>query len=180
MLFCGGCLRLAAPPHLAEPVQIAIDRNEARLANAQDALLRQIQPRLQRELNWRVSPTGTEKLVLSLDRERINDSAVGDLGVPSRWTIVISGTWELQTTRWGTLSGRFRGNGSANDLDGEPAALRQAASAASNQIIAGLDSQLTERQRAPAVKPKAPATAPATPAVDLDQDDGAHRRPNDS
>jgi hypothetical protein len=172
-----GCLRLAAPPQLSEAVQVTIDRNEARLATAQDALLRQVEPRLQRELNWRVSPTGTSRLKLWLNRENIDDSAVGNLGVPSRWRIAISGTWQLETTRWGTLTGQFRGTGSANDLDGEPAALLQAASAASNQIIAGLDSKLTERQRAPALKP--PADQPEPTTTDLDADDRDQRRPND-
>ena len=91
----------------------------------------------------------------------------------------MTGSYTFTTKKWGTISGNFKGKGSASNLDGEAAALRQASNSASNQIIASLDSKLNERQRFPVEQQSAATPEAVERPANLDNDDTKRREFDD-
>ena len=119
-LTLAGCYRVARPADLEEPVRVVITSNDARLVRAQAYLQQAVAEALVDKLGWRVSPTGSARLALTLQMERID--AVGttpDRDIPSRWSITLRGQ-VLLTARRGNLYSGYQGTGYANGLTGVP------------------------------------------------------------
>jgi hypothetical protein len=177
-LTLAGCYRVARPADLEEEVRVVITSNDARLVRAQAYLQQAVAEALVEKLGWRVSPTGSARLALTLQVERI--SAVGttpDRDIPSRWSITLRGQ-ALLTARRGNLYSSYTGAGYANGLTGVPgvagkpgtvsqesydeaAALHDAAQNAALTIAAWLEGATGAWPATPAA---APAPAPAQPA----------------
>jgi hypothetical protein len=101
-------------------VRVVITYNDARLVRAQAYLQQAVAEALVDKLGWRVSPTGSARLALTLEMERIN--AVGttpDRDIPSRWSITLHGQ-ALLTAQRGNLYSGYEGVGYANGLTGVP------------------------------------------------------------
>ncbi len=141
VVLLAGCYRLSAPPALSEAIKIDISGNRAHLVRFQPYLQDEVAKALERELGWRVSPTGTATLGLSIRLEELDSTAKDDRGVPIRWRISMDGDF-LLTHQGGNLLGTFNGIGSAAGLNDEDAALRGAAKGAAQDLVARLEAGL--------------------------------------
>ena len=136
---CG--YRLAGAPALNEPVRVVVVSNDARLVRAQAALQRAVANALQSRLGWQVSPTGSAKLELTIDQERIDSIATDLRDVPARWSIRLHGK-VLIAARDGTAYGDYNGTGYASGTGDEPEAITAAANDAAALISAWLENQV--------------------------------------
>jgi len=130
--------RLAGVKPLGEPVRVVVSVNQARLVRVQGYLQEEVAAALENKLGWRVSPTGSAKLELFIDEEKIDATGKDSRGIASRWTITCSGQ-ALLTSRRGTLHGPWRGTGYSSGLPDEAEALQQAARTAAEMIAAWLE-----------------------------------------
>jgi hypothetical protein len=141
LLALGGCYRLQSPPDLDETVRIEVVGDQARLVRSQAYLVDAIDRSLVERLGWRVSPTGTARLQIAIQEERIRANADDDRGVTNSWQIRVRGT-ALLVARGGSLTTTFSGVGNATSLagiQGEPEALRAAATQAAEDLTGWLD-----------------------------------------
>jgi len=136
-----GCYRLSAPPAMSEAVKLEISGNKTHLVRFQPYLQDEVAKALERQLGWRVSPTGTATLGLSIRLEDLDNTAKDDRGVAIRWRISMHGDF-LLTHHGGNLLGTFAGVGSAAGLNDEDAALRGAAKGAASDLVARLEAGL--------------------------------------
>ena len=134
-----GCgYRLAGVPALGEPIRVVVVSNNARLVRAQAALQRAVADALQSRLGWQVSPTGSAKLELTIDQERIDSTGTDLRDVPARWSIRLHGQ-VLIAARDGNALSDYHGTGYASGLSDEPEALTAAANEAAAQISVWLE-----------------------------------------
>jgi hypothetical protein len=140
-LLLGGCgYRVAAPAPLGEAVRIEIAVDEARLVRAQAYLQTAVAQAIEGKLGWRVSPTGSARLSLTLKRETVQTNGTADRDIPAQWTITLEGD-ALLTAQRGKLFTGYTGTGYASALASEPDALRAAAQTAAESIAAWLDGE---------------------------------------
>ena len=132
--------RLAGVKPLGEPVRVVISVNHGRLVRLQGYLQEEIAASLENKLGWRVSPTGSAKLELHIDEEKITPSGNDARGVVSRWTITCGGQ-ALLTSKRGNLHGPWTGTGYSGGLPDEATALQLAARNAAEQISVWLENE---------------------------------------
>ena len=84
-----GCYRLSAPPAMSEAVKLEISGNKTHLVRFQPYLQDEVAKALERQLGWRVSPTGTATLGRSIRLEDLDNTAKDDRGVAIRRLVSI-------------------------------------------------------------------------------------------
>ncbi|MFW5699203.1 MAG: hypothetical protein ACOCZK_04685 [Planctomycetota bacterium] len=141
-----GCYRPAAPPPLDGGLRIQIVTNHGKLVRAQSMLQREVARSCRRRLGWRTAPNGINRLALTLAGEDIEASAHDALDIPSRWSLVLQGSWELHRPGHPPMRGRFSGTGSASNRGQELRALEDAAETVADLIATTIEQQLI-RQR---------------------------------
>ncbi|HEX3134573.1 MAG TPA: hypothetical protein VHX44_13445 [Planctomycetota bacterium] len=132
--------RLAGVKPLGEPVRVVVSFNEARLVRLQGYLQEEVAAVLESKLGWRVSPTGSAKIELFIEEEKIDAHGKDTRGIASRWTITCSGQ-VLLTSKRGNVHAPWRGAGYSSGLADEATALQQAARNAAELIAAWLENQ---------------------------------------
>ena len=132
--------RLAGVKPLGEPVRVVMSVNQGRLVRLQGYLQEEIAASLENKLGWRVSPTGSAKLELHIDEEKITPSGNDARGVVSRWTITCGGQ-ALLTSKRGNMHGPWTGTGYSSGLPDEATALQLAARNAAEQISVWLENE---------------------------------------
>ena len=153
LMLLAGCYRLASPPDVGETVRIEVVGDHSRVVRAQGYFTDALAQALVDRLGWRVSPTGSAKLLVTLAEEVIDPQARDRRGVTSSWAIRLSGN-ALLVTRGGSLLGTFTGVGNATGLvaiQGEPEALQAAAKQAADDLVSWLD--VRARDLVPPAKP---------------------------
>ena len=146
LLATSACYRLGSPPTLGETVRIEVVGNQGRMPRAQGYFVDATSRALVNRLGWRVSPTGTATLQVVLHEERIDAPAQDRRGISTSWSIRIEGT-ALLVARGGSLTGTFTGAGNAtglNTVQGEPEALKAAATQAADDLVSWLDAHAGE------------------------------------
>ncbi len=132
--------RLAGIKPLGESVRVVITVNKARLVRLQGYLQEEVANAVESKLGWRVSPTGSAKLELHIDEEKILPSGNDSRGIVSRWTITCGGQILLSSKR-GHAHGPWTGTGYSSGLPDEATALQQAAKSAAEQIAVWLENE---------------------------------------
>ena len=132
--------RLAGIKPLGEPVRVVISVNQGRLVRLQGYLQEEVANAVESKLGWRVSPTGSAKLELHIDEEKITPSGNDARGIVSRWTITCGGQILLNSKR-GHLHGPWTGTGYSSGLPDEATALQQAAKNAAEHIAVWLENE---------------------------------------
>ena len=132
--------RAARIPPLGESVRVVITVNDARLVRAQAELQRAVARAVVSHLGWRVEPTGSAKLELTLGEEHIAPSATAAHDIPTRWQITLHGQM-LLTSQRGAVHDSYTGNGYVTSLGDEPEAIRTAAEDAAALIATWLEHQ---------------------------------------
>lgn len=140
-----GCYRLEPPADLDQSIRVEITVNDARLVRSQPYLQAAVADALANILGWRVSPTGSAKLQLTLEEEDIRSSGTDSRDTPNRWTITLRGQAMLVSRR-GHALGSWTGTGYASALnstrDDQPSAIRNAATNAATTIATWLEAQV--------------------------------------
>ena len=132
--------RLAGVRPLGEPIRMVVSVNKGRLVRLQGYLQEAVAATIENKLGWRVSPTGSAKIELSIDQEQINASGSDTRGVASRWTITCGGN-ALLTSKRGNATTPWTGTGYSSGLPDEPEALQLAARNAAELISVWLENQ---------------------------------------
>jgi hypothetical protein len=136
-----GCsYRLAGVKPLGEPIRVVVTVNKGRLVRLQGYLQEEAAAMLENRLGWHVSPTGSAKLELTIDEERIDANGSDSRGIASRWVITTGGNALLSSRRGNALS-PWRGTGYSSGLPDEPEALQQAARNAADSLGVWLEAQ---------------------------------------
>ena len=147
LLALSGCAyRLAPPPRLPEGFTLQFDANHGELVTLQGELHREVVRELRERFAWRSTPDGAV-LYLSIDPEVIDVAARGELGVPTRWSLGIRGSWRLESQTHGSLSGRFDATGHASRREQEQAALATAAASAARAIAGDIEQRMRAATR---------------------------------
>jgi hypothetical protein len=138
---------VARVPPLDEAVRVEIAVDDARLVRAQAYLQSSVATALQYQLGWKVSPTGSARITLTLKEEIVQTIATTSLDVPASWSITIRGN-ALFDSRHGhaltTYTGAgytTPGNGFESALASEPAALQAASDAAAAWLAVWLQGE---------------------------------------
>lgn len=139
LLLAACAYRTASPPVLNEDLRLEVASNQGRLVRSQLDLTRALAQELQSRYGWRIHPAGNAVLRLTISEELIDVASHGSLDIPRRWRIGIAGSWELTSTGRVPVRGPFRGDGWADGLRGESAALAAAAETAAAAIADGLE-----------------------------------------
>lgn len=140
-VFVSACsYRLAGIKPLGESVRVVITVNKARLVRLQGYLQEEVANAVESKLGWRVSPSGSAKLELHIDEEKILPSGNDSRGIVSRWTITCGGQILLSSKR-GHAHGPWSGTGYTSGLPDEATALQQAAKSAAEQIAVWLENE---------------------------------------
>ena len=149
-----GCYRLEQPAELGQDVRIEITVNNAKMVRSQAYLQAAVADALANQLGWHVSPKGSARLQLTIEKEDIVSSGTNWRDTPNRWTITLSGQ-VLLSSRQAPILGTWAGTGYASALnstsDDEPSALRNASVNAATTIATWLEAQM--RLRSPTSKP---------------------------
>jgi hypothetical protein len=132
--------RAARVPALGESVRVVVTVNDARLVRAQAELQRAVAMEVVNHLGWRVEPTGSAKLELTLGEEHIAPTATTARDVPTSWIMTLHGQ-TLLTSRHGAAHGSYTGNGYVTSLGDEPEAIRTAAEDAAAYIVTWIEHQ---------------------------------------
>lgn len=132
--------RLAGVKPLGEPIRVVISVNHGRLVRLQGYLQEAVAAALENKLGWRVSPSGSAKIELSIDQEQIKATGSDTRGIASRWTITCGGN-ALLTSKRGNATTPWTGTGYSSGLPDEPEALQLAARNAAELISVWLESQ---------------------------------------
>ncbi len=132
--------RLAGVKPLGEPIRVVVTVNKGRLVRLQGYLQEAVAATIENKLGWRVSPTGSAKIELSIDQEQINASGSDTRGIASRWTITCGGN-ALLTSKRGNATTPWTGTGYSSGLPDEPEALQLAARNAAELISVWLENQ---------------------------------------
>lgn len=126
VLLLAGCWRPAPPAQIGEGVRIIFTGNDGRLVRAQGYLAQELGQVLVTQLGWHVSPTGSAVLQIVLQEERLDATARNRDDVPTAQRLRLTGT-ALLTTRQGSITSPFTGEGLATGFGDEPEALQSAA-----------------------------------------------------
>jgi hypothetical protein len=144
---CGCSYTLSQPVKLTESVRVEIAIDDARLVRAQAYLQASVATALQSQLGWKVSPTGSARIALTLKQEAIQTVATTPLDVPASWSVTISGS-ALFDSHYGHSLTTYQGtgyttpgNGFETALSSEPAALQAASDAAATWLVAWLEAE---------------------------------------
>jgi hypothetical protein len=121
-----GCYRLSNPPVLGESVRVIVKVNDARLVRAQAYMQNSVARVLQNRLGWKVSPSGSARLELTLEEETIRGTGTDRQNIPVRFNITMHGD-AILISRHPAITHTYNGVGHASGLSGEPEALEQAA-----------------------------------------------------
>ena len=140
LLTLAGCYRLASPPQINETVRIEVVSNQGRMVRSQAYLVEALTNAMVRELGWRVTPTGSAVLQISIAEEINGISAEDTRGVPSQWRARLRGQ-ALLTWRGGSVAMDWTGEGTNQNLGDEPEALAQAAKNAAASLVAWIDAK---------------------------------------
>ena len=140
-LFAGCGYRIAAPPQLGEALIISVSANKSRLVRSQAVLQQEVGRVIQQRLAWDISPDGTSRLDLQIDREVISVAARTTDDGPSRWKIVLKATATIHAAHRDpeTRSRSFTGVGYANGRLDEPEGLASAANSLAAAITDWLE-----------------------------------------
>lgn len=141
MLMLPSCsYRLAGVKPLGEPIRVVVSVNEARLVRVQGYLQEAVASAIENKLGWRVSPTGSAKIELTIEQEHIVANGRDSRGIASRWTITCNGN-ALLTSRRGNATSPWTGTGYSSGLPDEPEALQLAATNAADLLATWLENQ---------------------------------------
>jgi hypothetical protein len=130
--------RLGGVAPLGEPVRVVITSNAANVVRVQSYLQQEVAAALENKLGWRVSPTGSAKLEITIDQESINAIGNDARGIANRWNITVTGNALLTSKRGNTLT-RWTGTGYSAGLNDEAAALQLAANNAGLNLSTWLE-----------------------------------------
>ena len=130
--------RATRVPPLGESVRVVVTVNDARLVRAQAELQRAVARAVVNHLGWRVEPTGSAKLELTLGEEHIAPTSTTSRDIPTGWSITLHGQM-LLTSRHGAAHSTYTGNGYVTSLSDEPEAIRTAAEDAAALIATWLE-----------------------------------------
>ncbi len=139
VLLCS-CYQARNPPSLDEAVRVSVVSDRARLVQAQASLQTALAASLTDRLGWQVSPLGSARLAIDIERELIDVTVRDARGVPTRWSIRLQGT-ALLTSQKATLAERFTGVGYSTGLLDEAQALQVAANNAAFTLTSWLETQ---------------------------------------
>ncbi len=144
-----GCYRPQAPATLEQPVRVEITANDARLVRAQGYLQQEVADALTNRLGWKVTPAGSARLQIVIEREDITSSGTDQRNTPNRWTVQLHGQVLINSRRL-TAASVWTGSGYASALssttDDEASAIRNAAQSAALTISTWLEAELRRRQ----------------------------------
>lgn len=144
--FICGCYRMQAPAELGQTVRVEIMSNDARLVRSQGYLQQAITDALVSRLGWTVSPTGSARLQVTIEREDISSSGTDQQNTPSRWTIVLKGQALLSSRRSPKMI-QWVGSGYSGSLADEPTAIKSAATNAAVTIATWLEAEMRQEKR---------------------------------
>ena len=139
LIVLSGCsYRLAGVKPLGEPVRVVIASNASNIVRSQGYLQQEIAAAIENKLGWQVSPTGSAKLSLTVEKERIEATGNDSRGIATRWNITISGQVML-TSQHGTAINKWEAVGYSSGLKNEADAISLAANNAGLQIATWLE-----------------------------------------
>lgn len=136
-----GCYQARQPPQIDEPIRVTVVSDRSRLVQAQAELQRALADSLQQRLGWEVSPVGSARLEVAIQREEIGVSVRDAYGLPVTWSIRLQGI-ALLTCQKATLAERFTGVAYATSLADEDAALARAAANAAFTLTSWLETEI--------------------------------------
>lgn len=152
-LVSAGCYRLKPPEAIDQPVRVEITSNDARLVRAQGYLQQEVADALANRLGWTVTPNGSARLQITIEREDVSSSGTDQRNTPNRWTVVLNGQVLLSSRRM-TAATTWTGSGYTSALssttDDEASAIRNAAASAALTISTWLEAELRAHPAAPA------------------------------
>jgi hypothetical protein len=123
---------------LGEPLRVIISSNAAHVVRSQAYLQREVAAAIEQKLGWQVSPSGSARLNLTIDEEKITAIGNNNRGIATRWRIELEGNAML-TSKHGNVIRRWSATGYSAGLNDEAAALEQAAENAGQHISTWLE-----------------------------------------
>ncbi len=130
--------RMAGVRPLGEPIRITITKNATSAVRAQAYLQKEIGDAIENKLGWEVSPSGSARLQITIDKEDIFASGNDTRGIATRWNINLHGQ-VLITSRYGNAVSNWSATAYSSGLNNEAAALESAAIIAGEQISTWLE-----------------------------------------
>lgn len=152
ILALGACYRPEPPPRIDEPVAVRVVASNARLVRAQAYLQESVATRIHNRLGWDITPSGSARLDLVIDKETIDPTAKDTRGVPVQWAVRVNCT-VLLAWRGGTRTIKITGIGYYTSPLDEAEGLRTAADQAAASLVDWIE----------AIQPTPASEAPATP-----------------